>query len=269
MRNKKSLIYRIGHPINYKLHSFKEWLEAKKFEQSVYGYRLREYKNIAIKDRCFILGNGPSLSIQDLDTLHANEEVCFASNRVYGIYNQTKWRPTYYGCQDDRVMRQIYADIPMVANESRISFISINNYEHHDFIYETPVIAPFFIKMFPTREHSVCFSEDISSGICEGMTITYTLAQIAMYMGYKEIYFLGVDHNQSVPKENESNDEINYFKGIKKVDASDFYPPHFDIMNEAYTLLKKVADVKGIKICNATRGGKLEIFERVDFDRLF
>ena len=37
----------------------------------------------------------------------------------------------------------------------------------------------------------------------------------------------------------------------------------------AYQSAKKYADAHGIKIYNATRGGNLEVFERVDFDSLF
>ncbi len=40
-------------------------------------------------------------------------------------------------------------------------------------------------------------------------------------------------------------------------------------MLAAYTEAKRYADTHGIKIYNATRGGKLEVFERVDFDSLF
>ena len=37
----------------------------------------------------------------------------------------------------------------------------------------------------------------------------------------------------------------------------------------AYQAAREYADRHGIKIYNATRGGKLEVFERVDFDSLF
>ena len=37
----------------------------------------------------------------------------------------------------------------------------------------------------------------------------------------------------------------------------------------AYKSAKKYADSHGIRIYNATRGGKLEVFERIDFDSLF
>lgn len=38
---------------------------------------------------------------------------------------------------------------------------------------------------------------------------------------------------------------------------------------EAHQSIKYYAETHGIKIYNATRGGMLEIFERVEFDKLF
>jgi hypothetical protein len=39
-------------------------------------------------------------------------------------------------------------------------------------------------------------------------------------------------------------------------------------MIEAYREAKKYADLHNIKIYNATRGGMLEVFERVDLDKV-
>lgn len=36
-----------------------------------------------------------------------------------------------------------------------------------------------------------------------------------------------------------------------------------------YQAARRYAETHGIKIYNATRGGELEVFERVDFDSLF
>lgn len=38
--------------------------------------------------RCFIIGNGPSLTAEDLDKLE--NEICFAANRIYNIFPKTK-----------------------------------------------------------------------------------------------------------------------------------------------------------------------------------
>lgn len=41
------------------------------------------------------------------------------------------------------------------------------------------------------------FSDDIAQEISEGFTVTYAEIQMAAYMGFKEIYLLGVDFNYS------------------------------------------------------------------------
>ena len=40
------------------------------------------------------------------------------------------------------------------------------------------------------------------------------------------------------------------------------------LTNQAYMAAREYVDSHGITIYNATRGGKLEVFERVDFDKL-
>ena len=59
---------------------------------------LKKYKNIHKGQRCFIIGTGPSLSVEDLEKLKG--EITFGSNRIFEIYSQTDWRPTYYMNQD-------------------------------------------------------------------------------------------------------------------------------------------------------------------------
>lgn len=60
------------------------------------GWRLRQYKDKHKNDICFILGNGPSLQVDDLERLQRAGIVTFATNRIYNIFPNTSWRPTYY-----------------------------------------------------------------------------------------------------------------------------------------------------------------------------
>lgn len=55
------------------------------------GRRLKKLKNIHLGKRCFIIGNGPSLKAEDLSKLYKNNEITFAFNRIYHIFDQTKW----------------------------------------------------------------------------------------------------------------------------------------------------------------------------------
>ncbi|MEH6908922.1 hypothetical protein V7008_25105, partial [Neobacillus drentensis] len=117
------------------------------------------------------------------------------------------------------------------------------------------------------------FSEDIVNGVFWGNTVAYTAIQMAVYMGIKEIYLLGVDHHFS--KMENDNGEIvidetakDYFTEKYNSDKDDLYIPNVEISTRAFTAARRYADDHNIKIYNATRGGKLEVFERVDFDNI-
>ena len=114
------------------------------------------------------------------------------------------------------------------------------------------------------------FSEDITDFIGGGGTSLYEIFQIAIYMGIKEFYLLGVDY--SFNKEMKSNGEMIINKDIqshaKEIDQGDGIYYVDDIM-KAWLKIKSYAENHNIKIYNATRGGKLEVFPRVDFDSLF
>ena len=78
-------------------------------------------------------------------------------------------------------------------------------------------------------------------------------------MGFKEIYLLGVDCNYKGKLHFYNSDKLEK----KMINHNE------DGMIKCYRSAKKYADEHGIKIFNATRGGALEVFPRVDFDSLF
>ena len=98
------------------------------------------------------------------------------------------------------------------------------------------------------------FSKDISKGVYDGLSITYAMIQIAAYMGYKEIYLIGVDHNS--PMKN----------GV--VDASQSYEDGIKPIEVSFREAKRFCEKNGISIYNATRGGKLEVFNRISLDEV-
>jgi hypothetical protein len=126
--------------------------------------------------------------------------------------------------------------------------------------------------VFSKFEHEFDFSTDCSEKIYIGYMVTYAMLQMAVYMGFKEIYLLGMDHNFS--REKQGDGSIATKENVRN---------HAAILGNyglwgvaepvkttnAYKSAKNYADGHGIKIYNATRGGKLEVFERVDFDGLF
>jgi hypothetical protein len=90
------------------------------------------------------------------------------------------------------------------------------------------------------------------------------MIQFAAYMGFKEIYLIGVDCNYSAG--NDVITEKSYFNPRLFNNNRSYAPPEVDTNLLAYARAREVCDKRGIKIYNATRGGKLEAFERADLD---
>lgn len=110
-------------------------------------------------------------------------------------------------------------------------------------------------------------SPEISEFISGKETVTISSLPIALYMGFKEIYLLGADCNYKGALQDEGN---HFVKGYCKKEDNQPRTPF--LVRQAfigYQAVRHYAEERGIKIYNATRGGKLEVFERVDFDGLF
>lgn len=220
---------------------------------------LRLLKDKHQGERCFIVCTGPSLSIADLEML--KNEYSFGVNNVFRLFEKTSWRPTYYGVIDPSVYAKLCNDpsfeklenvfIPDLF-EKMYKHISIKQY------YTFPMD---YFELYWSRliNKSVRFSDDISLLVYDIATVAYSLMQIAVYMGFKKIFLLGCDCNYSGEKQHFAD------YGIKVKDAISTE----NNLIVAFSAARKYADSHGIKIYNATRGGKLEVFERVDFDSLF
>lgn len=233
------------------------------------GRRLASLKNIYEGRRCFIIGNGPSLQAADLDKIAANGDVTFAFNRIYKIFPQTNWRPTYYLSQDKKMLFRSHQEISELDIENKFIPIEIK----WDYGIDIKGASYFnFINKFEDERYQ--FSNDISRCVIASNTVAYSAIQFAVYMGIREIYMIGVDH--SFQKVMNSNGEIiidnsakDYFIPNYTTEQEDVYIPRLDLSTLTYISAKEYADKHNIKIYNATRGGKLEVFPRVDFDTLF
>ena len=242
-----------------------------RYSSTSMGNRLRKWKSRYNDQRCFLIGNGPSLCADDLTKLHEAGEITFAFNRIYNIFDQTQWRPTFYISQDEKMLAGC-ADI-VSGLKAQAKFIPIqlkwwNEIEIDDADY-------FNIVNQQTEDpQQFRFSDDISRCIYNSLTGMYTAAQIAAYMGFTEIYLIGVDHHFHISQNNQGeivvdNSVKDYFTDKYNEDKDKLYIPNTERSTLTYVAMKHHCDERGIKVFNATRGGKLEVFERVDFDTLF
>jgi len=230
--------------------------------------RLKEFKNRYNNKRCFIVGNGPSLTSSDLDMLEG--EISFASNKIFEIFGKSKWRPSYYVVSDGDFLEREYTRI---ENEIACPIFYLYNNITHIKNFKITNGYFFYVDLLGSGDkldYKPSFSENIFK-LQWGATVTYICLQIAVYMGFKKIYLLGIDNNYSVMVKDDGTLLINgdvedYFNREYK---NALFPHRCDTANDSYKVASKYAEEHGIQILNATRGGKLEVFERVDFDGIF
>ena len=226
--------------------------------------KIEKYKNKYSNERCFIIGNGPSLSVIDLEKL--KNEYTFAANRIYKIYERTAWRPSFYCVQDYDVIMASYKSINNISESKK--FVGITPTRHYPALKDCIAFKLVLdIKPYPELPG---FSIDPAFGLYNSFTVTYACIQIACYMGFKKIYLIGVDHKYSVEKK--ADGTVVKHEGLKDhFDDNDKIDniPQLDKSTLAYMAAKEYAYKHGIEIYNATRGGALEVFPRIDFDTLF
>lgn len=223
------------------------------FEKKERYEELKAYKNIHKNERCFIVGTGPSLTMEDLELI--KNEISFSVNSIVLSFPDTDWRPTYYAIQDrfgyeklEKVIES--ANIPIVFNGiSNTVMTPKMNIRYTPY----PLNLLDHGKMIP--HHITKFSGDAFKVVYDGHSITYSVIQLAVYMGFKEIILLGVDCDYSKT--------VNHVKAYSVQNDSNAA----FLMRESYKVAKKYADAHDIKIRNATRNAKLDIFEKVELEK--
>ncbi len=258
--------YRFLYMISRSLFSFSSNRVAKNRQT------IQSLKNIHDGKRCFIIGNGPSLKAEDLEKIAINGDISFAANKINAIFPKTQWRPTYYSVTDETYQRTLQDTMNEVPAEYK--FFRQESYKWNKNVKGNCLFinADGNINLLDKPR----FSSDISDVVYTIGTVTSALLQIAVYMGFKEIYFLGMDNNYATNRLKDgtivrgNSVGQSYFEGIKeakpKQNTQGVSTWQMDV---AFEVAKEYADNNDIKIYNATRGGKLEVYPRVDFDGLF
>jgi len=226
--------------------------------------KLATFKNKHKNKRAFIIGNGPSLTIDDLDML--KDEITFASNKIFLAFDETSWRPTYYSVEDSYDMNEYYDKVKDL--DCSVKFLPVK----HLLAYPKIKDAIYYPLI---KNKSYDCSNNLIKGIYPGCSVSYTMLQIALYMGFSEIYFIGMDFSYKVPSMQSDNlilehmDESNHFHKDYRKKGDKWLEPNEDCQLEALKSAKRFVDLNDIKIYNASRKTKLELFDKVNFDTLF
>ncbi|MBN2563459.1 MAG: hypothetical protein JXQ75_21270 [Phycisphaerae bacterium] len=246
----------------------RRWLAEHGMALTAHERLLASMRDTYLGRRGFVIGNGPSLQMADLERLR--NEITFASNRIYVCFNETSWRPTFYSAYDVDDFPGILNDI--AAIDSSLLFLPLAS-RRHPFAKDRAMYFRNIHRYFFPDEPE--FSFNTLDRVFWGGTITYILLQLAWYVGIREVYLVGVDHDYKVEAGAERKPGELFGAGPNS--QGHFHPdyhkpgervgfPELAAMTRAYEAADRAFRENGGRIYNATRGGKLEVFERVDLD---
>ncbi|HEY59395.1 MAG TPA: DUF115 domain-containing protein [Anaerolineae bacterium] len=223
--------------------------------------RLKQYKNRYQGERCFVIGNGPSLRKMDLTKLR--NEYTFGMNRIYLMFPKLGFPTTFFVSINDLVIEQTAADIQKMNIPKFVSWRArkwLNPADDLYFLYTTYT--------GPKFEHKA------TGRLWEGATVTFVALQLAYYFGFERVILIGVDHSFST-KGNPNTTVIS-----QGDDPDHFHPAYFgkgfrwqlpDLHTSelAYAMARREFAAEGREVVDATIGGKLTIFPKTKYDQLF
>ena len=223
--------------------------------------RLSKLKDQYRGQRCFIIGNGPSLRNTDMSKLR--HEYTIGMNRIYLMFPELGFSTTFFLSVNDLVIEQCASDIQQLTVPKFVSWRSRGVLKPAEDLY-----------FLYTTYTGPKFARDVRQRVWEGATVTYVALQLAFYMGFQKVILIGVDHNfvtQGKPNTTVTSqgDDPNHFapgyfgKGFR------WQLPDLDTSERSYAMARKGYESAGRQVVDATVGGKLTVFPKVDYNSLF
>ena len=224
--------------------------------------RLTGYQNMYSGKRCFVIGNGPSLKNTNLALL--KNEITFGLNRIYLLFSELEFSTTFLVSVNDLVLEQCAADIQALQLPRFLTWRARRWFKNDENIL-------YIDSDFTGPE---AFGQDAQRRIFEGFTVTYVALQLAFYMGFSEVNLVGVDHSFTTKGPANSTvisvgDDPNHFSGAYFGKGFRWQLPDLEGSERAYRLARDAYQAAGRTIQDATVGGKLDIFPKVEFTSLF
>jgi len=266
---KSTIVKSLPEPVVNTLRTMRDGLQvASDYPESrLHPWRQESIKKIrALKDthsgeRCFIIGNGPSLKNTDLTKLQ--NEFTFGMNRFYLAFPELGFRTSLLLTVNDLVIEQCAEDIRALPIPTFVSWRGrkwIQPADNLHYLY--------------TSYQLPGFSKDASGRLWEGATVTYVAMQLAFYMGFKQVVLIGVDHNfttQGKPNTTvvSGGDDPNHFNASYFGKGFRWQLPDLETSELAYTMAREAYQTAGREIIDATVGGKLTVFPKVGYESLF
>jgi hypothetical protein len=241
------------------------------------------FKDIHLGERCFILATGPSIQYQDLRSLKG--EFCIAVSHFFLHKDIAMISPQYHVLAPYHYpfnfenLKKIFEGFQESYKNELIYFFGYTPYEYsiYRFLDKNPQYKnsnQYFIDYLYSstlNEKNYLSSRvwQINKKPFAIRTVLYSAIQVALYMGFKEIYLVGCDHdylndtsrvtNHHFYKEEEGISDAEHLNSF----TTERWFEEYYFRWKEYRLMKQYAEYQGCSIFNATEGGMLDVFPRV------
>lgn len=193
---------------------------------------LSRFKGLHSGKNCFIISSGTSL--KDLDLTPLKRRITIGLNRSFMIYPET-----HYHCTMDERLFQLY---PNELEQSRYLFTLKGNL----FGFQLNLLG------------SDGFSLDLEQGIYSGYTISYFALQVAVYMEFKNIFYLGLDLCNK-------NGETHFFGYDYRSEGHE--QTEFPKMRKSFEGISKRISEMGVNVYNCSEISTLKCFEYMPYEQ--
>jgi hypothetical protein len=262
--------------IKYYLKALKSRVKYRKILIKNYGLKNKHYGK-----RCFIVGNAPSITDIKIDKLR--REYVFSISNGYHHAKYSYFKPSYH-----IVPKLTYTSIKGGMNdEMAVSWFKEMDEKlgHAKLILgveQAPIVEK--NKLFNKREVYYINASgrdyvnvDLSKPIGEVQTAPQIAIQIAIYMGFREIYLLGVDHNSLC------TNKYDYFFDAKKLmkvkhegvdedrNIVDTFYKRLLVHERLFRIYESLAEsaiVNKVRVINLSRESTVDCFEKDNFNNI-
>ena len=211
------------------------------FEHYIYKKELNKIKSLKNKynsKRCFVIGNGPSINKMNLNLMKNDVVIC--ANSFFLKFKDLKFIPDYITVEDH-----------LVAED---------NYEVFNNLKEIKKIYPIDLKKILSKDDNTYFIElrrafnnkkkdgnfkfnNYDEIFFWGGTVLYMNLQLAQYLGFEEVYLIGVDLSYTIPDDatvkgsviTSNSDDPNHFDSTYFGSGKKWHLPETNRMQKSFT----------------------------------
>lgn len=282
----KNFISNVGSKVAYIKCDVKK-LQDREFKIILDGNK--KFKDTHRGERCFIVGNGPSIKQQDLSLL--KDEIVFCVNQCVRNEQFTAMNPQYYVCVDKNLFNidlEKQEDVELLNTYKKLADIEdlecffpleekvhfIEKFKLNDIINTNYIIQR--TQFFEGYKSKI----DLSKPLPIFGTVVQVAITIAIYMGFSEIYLLGCDEtgivvtiNSALKKDNSamysysvSNNENLRMENMVERCGFESYCSSYLYLIQVFRRMNSYCKERNIFLCNCSAESVIDSLPRMKYE---